>query len=182
MSQPIDQPTPELIFQRARLTARDQRVFVTKLVLVLALGVAGVSLVMTGNTIAVIAGILVLGFLYTHMVELQHQCLHHSAFLKVGLHRTVGVALGLPMMVSYSHYRIRHLQHHRHLGTDEDSEFFGFDKRQPLTARALLSSLFDYKRLGPSRWRPTGAGAAPGGTRTARCPNASGATASPSTG
>ncbi|WP_248001702.1 fatty acid desaturase [Streptomyces sp. RPA4-5] len=113
------------------------------------MGVAGVSLVMTGNTIAVIAGILVLGFLYTHMVELQHQCLHHSAFLKVGLHRTVGVALGLPMMVSYSHYRIRHLQHHRHLGTDEDSEFFGFDKRQPLTARALLSSLFDYKRLGP---------------------------------
>ncbi|WP_336605919.1 fatty acid desaturase [Streptomyces sp. BA2] len=102
---------------------------------------------MTGNTICVIAGILLLGFLYTHMVELQHQCLHHSAFLKVGLHRTVGVALGLPMMVSYSHYRIRHLQHHRFLGTDQDSEFFGFDKRQPLTLRVLLGSLFDYKRL-----------------------------------
>jgi fatty acid desaturase len=81
------------------------------------------------------------------MVELQHQCLHHSAFLKVGLHRTVGVALGLPMMVAYSHYRIRHLQHHRYLGTDQDSEFFGFDKRQPMTPRVLLGSLFDYRRL-----------------------------------
>ncbi|MER6106174.1 fatty acid desaturase [Streptomyces sp. NPDC001832] len=148
MSQPIDHTTPEPIFQRARPAALDQRVFLTKLAIVLALGAAGVSLVLTGITVCTIAGIVVLGFLYTHMVELQHQCLHHSAFLKVGLHRPVGVALGLPMMVSYSHYRIRHLQHHRYLGTYQDSEFFGFDKRQPLTVRALLSSLFDYKRLG----------------------------------
>ncbi len=147
MSQSVNQPTPELIFQRARLTARDQRVFLTKLAIVLALGIAGVALVVTGNTISMIAGMLLLGVLYTHMVELQHQCLHHSAFLKVGLHRRVGVVLGLPMMVSYSHYRIRHLQHHRFLGTDQDSEFFGFDKRQPLTPRALLGSPFDYKRL-----------------------------------
>ncbi|MFD0563907.1 fatty acid desaturase family protein [Kitasatospora saccharophila] len=81
------------------------------------------------------------------MVELQHQCLHHSAFLRVGLHRTVGFLLGLPMMVSYSHYRIRHLQHHRFLGTDQDSEFFGFDKRQELTPRSLLAGMFDYRRL-----------------------------------
>lgn len=147
MSQSMSQTTPELIFKRARLTARDQRVFLTKLAAVLAIGVAGVALVLTGNTVCVIAGVLVLGFLYTHMVELQHQCLHHSAFLKVGLHRTVGVALGLPMMVAYSHYRIRHLQHHRYLGTDQDSEFFGFDKRQPMTPRVLLGSLFDYRRL-----------------------------------
>ncbi|MFE6183001.1 fatty acid desaturase [Streptomyces sp. NPDC056465] len=148
MSKSVNQPTPELIFQRSRLTARDQRSFLVKLAIALALGVAGVALVVTGNTICVISGMLLLGFLYTHMVELQHQCLHHSAFLKVGLHRTVGVVLGLPMLVSYSHYRIRHLQHHRFLGTDQDSEFFGFDKRKSLTLLALFGGLFDYRRLG----------------------------------
>lgn len=148
MPQSANLLTPELIFQRSRLTVRDQRVFLAKLFMAFAIGLSGVALVLTGNMACVIAGMVILGFLYTHMVELQHQCLHHSAFLKVGLHRTVGVALGLPMLISYSHYRIRHLQHHRFLGTDQDSEFFGFDKRQPLTPRLLLRSLFDYKRIG----------------------------------
>ncbi|MCF3178965.1 fatty acid desaturase [Streptomyces polychromogenes] len=112
------------------------------------MGAAGTALVWTENPFGIVAGIVLLGILYTHMVELQHQCLHHSAFLKVGRHRAVGAVLGLPMFVSYSHYRIRHLQHHRYLGTDQDTEFFGFDTRQPMTLRVLLRGMFDYQRLG----------------------------------
>ncbi|MGW7574968.1 fatty acid desaturase family protein [Streptomyces sp. NPDC054765] len=139
--------TLQRIFERSRVTQRDQEAFIVKLVIALVMGATGTSLVLTQNPFGVAAGIVLLGILYTHMVELQHQCLHHSAFLKVGLHRTVGVVLGLPMFVSYSHYRIRHLQHHRFLGTDQDTEFFGFDTRQPLTPGVMLRGLFDYQRL-----------------------------------
>uniref|UniRef100_A0AAU3I206 Fatty acid desaturase n=1 Tax=Streptomyces sp. NBC_01393 TaxID=2903851 RepID=A0AAU3I206_9ACTN len=139
---------PRLIFQRARLTARDQATFLFKLGIVALLFAGGTALVLSGHPSGITAGIVVLGALYTHMVELQHQCLHHSAFLKSSRHRAVGVVLGIPLFVSYSHYRVRHLQHHRYLGTDQDSEFFGFDTRQPLTLKALLAGTFDYKRLG----------------------------------
>jgi fatty acid desaturase len=135
------------MFKRLRVTRRDQAVFVGKLVVAAALVGGGVALVLTGSTVGVICGIILLGVMYPHLVELQHQCLHQSAFVGRGLHRPVGVLLGLPLLVSYSHYRIRHLQHHRFLGTDRDSEFFGFEPRRPLTVRALLGGLFDYKRL-----------------------------------
>jgi fatty acid desaturase len=147
LSESVKTLTPQLIFERSRTTARDQAVFIGKLFIVLALAAAGVTMVLTENPVGIVAGILVLGALYTHMVELQHQCLHHSAFVKGPPHRTVGVLLGLPMLVSYSHYRIRHLQHHRFLGTDQDTEFFGFDTRQPLTAGVMLRGMFDYQRL-----------------------------------
>jgi fatty acid desaturase len=80
-------------------------------------------------------------------VELQHQCLHHSAFTTARPHRAAGVPLGLPLLVSYTHYRVRHLQHHKYLGTPMDSEFFGFDPRAPLTWRMLARGAFDYGRL-----------------------------------
>ncbi|MFB8275447.1 hypothetical protein [Nocardia colli] len=44
-------------------------------------------------------------------------------------------------------YRVRHLQHHRYLGTPSDTEFFGFDTRKPLTVGLLLRGMFDYARL-----------------------------------
>lgn len=136
-----------ILFQRFRVTQRDQNVFIGKLALTVALGAAGVLLALHGGWPTRVAGIFLLGALYTHMVELQHQCLHHSAFTSSKPHRIVGVPLGIPLLVSYSHYRVRHLQHHRHLGTPQDSEFFGFDTRKPLTWGMLLRGTFDYLRL-----------------------------------
>ncbi|GAA3729031.1 hypothetical protein GCM10022225_08040 [Plantactinospora mayteni] len=147
MSETTTAPQPEILFQRARVTPHDQRVFVVKLVVALAITFTGIALVLVGNAVTIVVGIIVLGAVYTHMVELQHQCLHHSAFLRPAPHRVVGLLLGLPMLVSYSHYRVRHLQHHRHLGTDRDTEFFGFDSRGPLTMATLVHGLFDYRRL-----------------------------------
>ncbi|MFJ3176487.1 fatty acid desaturase family protein [Streptomyces roseus] len=138
---------PQLLFQRARVTPRDQASFLLKLGIVLALFAVGTAFVLTGSPWGIAPGVVILGALYTHMVELQHQCLHHSAFRKSSRHRAVGLVLGTPLFVSYSHYRVRHLQHHRYLGTDQDSEFFGFDTRQPLTFTVLLRGLFDYGRL-----------------------------------
>lgn len=129
------------------MTSRDQRDFVAKLALALVLTASGALLALSSYWPAQIVGVVLLGAMYTHTVELQHQCLHHSAFLDPRLHRIIGVPLGIALFVSYSHYRIRHLQHHKYLGTPQDSEFFGFDTRQPITWGALLREMFDFPRI-----------------------------------
>ncbi|MDX3235051.1 fatty acid desaturase [Streptomyces sp. ME03-5709C] len=139
---------PALLFTRLKVTAADERVFLGKLAVLAFLTGAGTLLALQGNPWAAGAGIVLLAAMFTHAVELQHQCLHHSAFRRALPHRLVGVPLGMPLLVVYSHYRVRHLQHHRYLGTPRDTEFFGFDTRGPLTLRALLRGLLDYPRLG----------------------------------
>jgi len=135
------------LFERQRVTRRDEMVFVERLTVAVVLLIVGIGTELYGGTVGVVVGVVILAATYTHMVELQHQCLHHSAFRTTRWHRIVGIPLGLPMLVSYSHYRVRHLQHHRFLGTPNDSEFFGFDTRQPITWGSLLEGAFDYARL-----------------------------------
>jgi fatty acid desaturase len=136
-----------LLFQRGPVSTADRNVFVGKLIFVVLMALAGGALALYGDVTIMIIGIVVLAATYVHAVELQHQCLHHSAFRKARYHRLIGFPLGLPMLVSYSHYRVRHLQHHRYLGTTQDAEFFGFDTRQPLSCTGLLAGMFDYLRF-----------------------------------
>lgn len=133
--------------KRRRVSQVDSFRFVLRLLLATVLATLGAVLVLSGGWIRPGLGIVVLGAIYTHAVELQHQCLHHSAFVRSWPHRIVGILLGLPTLVSYSHYRVKHLQHHRFLGTARDSEFFGFNVTRRLTWRVLASGLLDYKRL-----------------------------------
>jgi fatty acid desaturase len=142
-----DAGTPRRLFQRETVRLQDERVFLLKLLILAVLVGAGAYLALRDQWWLALPGIVILGAAYTHAVELQHQCLHHSAFRRPGPHRWVGVPLGMPLLVVYSHYRVRHLQHHRALGTPEDTEFFGFDTRQPLTAGVLARGLFDVNRL-----------------------------------
>ncbi|MFF1448647.1 fatty acid desaturase family protein [Streptomyces sp. NPDC058274] len=139
--------SPQLLYQRAPVRATDQTVFIGKICVLAILTAAGIVLAVQSSYAVTAVGVVVLGAAYTHAVELQHQCLHHSAFRGSRAHRIVGVPLGTPMFVSYSHYRVRHLQHHRYLGTPQDTEFFGFDTRKPLTLSALAKGLFDVSRL-----------------------------------
>ncbi len=137
-----------LLFRKSRVSGWDEAVFTFKTVLAIGLAVACGYLALSPNWLLALTGAVLLGALYTHMVELQHQCLHHSSFRTAKLHRLVGIPLGIPLLVSYSHYRVRHLQHHRYLGTPQDSEFFGFDTRKPITSGLLLRGLLDYPRIG----------------------------------
>ncbi|MBR7834642.1 fatty acid desaturase [Actinospica durhamensis] len=121
--------------------------FGAKLFLLAAMLVGGGAMAIQAQYALAACGMVLLAAAYTHAVELQHQCLHHSAFRNPRPHRLVGVPLGTPMLVSYSHYRVRHLQHHRFLGTPQDTEFFGFDTRKPLTLGALAKGLFDVRRI-----------------------------------
>lgn len=139
--------SPQALYQRAPVRIKDEAVFIGKLCVLAVLTAAGIALAVQSSYLVTAVGVVLLGAAYTHAVELQHQCLHHSAFRRSRMHRIVGVPLGTPMLVSYSHYRVRHLQHHRYLGTPQDTEFFGFDTRKPLTLGALAKGLFDVSRL-----------------------------------
>ncbi|MDQ0992841.1 fatty acid desaturase [Streptomyces sp. V3I7] len=135
------------LFERCRVSLRDERVFVGKLAVLATILATGAWLALQDSFLLAAPGVVLLAAGYTHGVELQHQCLHHSAFRRSAVNRFFGVPLGLPLLVSYSHYRVRHLQHHRYLGTPNDTEFFGFDTRQGVTWRGMLGGLFDYPRV-----------------------------------
>lgn len=87
-----------------------------------------------------------LGVLFAHAVELQHQCLHRTAFGQPKLDRFFGVILGLPMLVSYSHYRATHLRHHKLLGTPRNKEFFSYVRESFRSYFALLRQAYSLRR------------------------------------
>ncbi|GGK27918.1 fatty acid desaturase family protein [Salinarimonas ramus] len=78
---------------------------------------------------AVAGAMIMLGLFYAHFTELQHELLHGHAFRSQGVSRALGVVCGLPMLISYSHYRFSHLRHHALLGTAGNKEFFDYPKR-----------------------------------------------------
>jgi fatty acid desaturase len=129
-----------------RLVARDVRVYVAKLSLLVTLVVASIALIVSAPWYVAAIGQLVLGTMFAHAVELQHQALHGTGFRSTRANRTAGVVLGLPLMVSYSRYRTLHLLHHRYLGTSNDTEFFEYEAVGELTYSSLLRSAVNVRR------------------------------------
>jgi fatty acid desaturase len=86
-------------------------------------------------------GTVILGLMYAHAVELQHQALHNTGFPSKAWNRGVGFLLGLPMLVSYSDYQYHHFQHHRLLGTNENREFFNYGYNRLTSLKPLLAHL-----------------------------------------
>lgn len=95
-----------------------------------------IALALVGASSAVVAleiswavtvpAIFLLGLMYAHLVELQHECLHEHAYNRRWLNRVVGFVCGLFMLSSYSHYKYDHLRHHASLGKPDNREFFNY--------------------------------------------------------
>jgi fatty acid desaturase len=100
------------------------------------------GLVIYTSGIVSIIPMILLGLIYAHCVELQHQCLHNTAYHSTAWNRFVGVILGLPTLVAYSDYQCSHMKHHRLLGTPEDKEFFNYDYEALTTLRYFLPHMF----------------------------------------
>jgi fatty acid desaturase len=100
--------------------------FVVKLLILGGIVSLCVGTVLVAQGLVALPAQIVLGIMYAHAVELQHQCLHGTAFRGKRLNRVVGIFLGLPMLVSWAHYRARHLWHHWWVGTPQDTEFFSY--------------------------------------------------------
>jgi fatty acid desaturase len=115
--------------------------FLWRLLLYLALIIAlGVAVVATRGILSV-AAMALLGLIYAHGVELQHQALHNTALPNKSWNRFVGFFLGLPMLVSFTDYQVNHLRHHRLLGTADDREFFNYGYDRLTSLKPLLAHL-----------------------------------------
>ncbi|MBR7839325.1 fatty acid desaturase [Actinospica durhamensis] len=79
-----------------------------------------------GGLAARVVGTLLLGGMFAHAAELEHEALHHLGFRSRRANTIAGVALGTPMLIAYSAYRAAHLRHHRDLGTPRNREFFDY--------------------------------------------------------
>ncbi|MDQ3757945.1 MAG: fatty acid desaturase [Actinomycetota bacterium] len=132
------------------------RQFRFRLALFTVLTGAGAAATLAGSGWSRLPGQVLLGVMFAHALELQHQCLHGTGLATAAGNRWVGRLVGAPMLVSYSHYRARHLRHHRYLGTDRDTEFFQYAALEDLSVRGLLSSAFNVRRYGTfvrTAWR-----------------------------
>jgi fatty acid desaturase len=66
----------------------------------------------------------ILGLLFAHGVELQHQAIHYIGVKSKTYDSILGVLLGLPTLNSFFAYQATHLLHHRNVGRADDKEFF----------------------------------------------------------
>jgi len=82
--------------------------------------------IITSHWAGKVVSVVVLGLMYAHLVELQHECLHRHAFSSRRMNRAFGFLAGLPMLSSHSHYRHDHLRHHAYMGTARNREFFNY--------------------------------------------------------
>jgi len=110
--------------------------FLLRLIVLAVLAAAAAAVIAAARGWLALAAMAMLGQLFAHGVELEHQTLHNTAFRGRSWNRGVGFMLGLPMLVSFSDYQWSHLRHHRTLGTKSDREFFndGFERLTSLPA------------------------------------------------
>ena len=99
-------------------------------------------LILSTSGVVSIIPMFLLGAMFAHCIELQHQCLHHTAYRSKKWNRFIGVLLGLPSLVSFSDFQYSHMRHHRHLGTPQDKEFFNHDYESLRSVWKFLPHLF----------------------------------------
>lgn len=132
-------------FDLRSLTELDGIPFQTKLVILSILTAGAVFLTLTLPAFWWIAPSVFLGLMYAHAVELQHQCLHNTAFRGRPWNRRIGIMLGMPLLVSFSDYQNSHMRHHKLLGTPEDREFFNYGYESLTTVKALIPHVFMWR-------------------------------------
>jgi fatty acid desaturase len=124
-----------------QLSGIRNRVFLAKLCILALVYTLAAVLALSDQVVVSLAGQVLLGLMFAHAVELQHQCLHNTAFRGKRSNRISGIALGLPMLVSFSDYQAHHLEHHRLLGTPRNKEFFNYGYQALTSLWALIPHL-----------------------------------------
>lgn len=122
----------------ATLFAIDDRRFIRRMAEQMVVWIAGAFAIASGNAPAVFAGALLLGVVYARNLEFVHECLHATALRSRRANRIAGTLLGIPMLVSFVHWRREHAQHHR----DVRREGFRYEYERLTTKRELLLHVF----------------------------------------
>jgi fatty acid desaturase len=98
----------------------------------------------------VILATIINSLMYTHLIELQHECLHGHTFRSLRLNHLFGVSCDILMLGSYSHYCYEHLCHHVYLGTTQNKERFDYRSQNLNSLLGFTLAFFDlsrYKRV-----------------------------------
>jgi fatty acid desaturase len=90
---------------------------------------------------------LLLGITFAHGLELQHECLHQNFSRSKIFNRFFGFLFGAPMLVSYTHYRVQHLHHHKYLGTEKNAEIFDYDESSLESFNKLFVRAWNFARV-----------------------------------
>lgn len=130
-----------------KIANRLEQSFILKLMLMVTIVATGATLVNIEPWFSHFLGTILIGVMFAHALELQHQCLHYQGFESKALNRFIGFVLGLPMLVSFSHYRFKHLHHHRHLGRKTDLEFFTYNSSGNIKLGSFLWDLSGLSQL-----------------------------------
>lgn len=107
-------------------------------------------------------GVVLVGLMFAHAAELQHQALHNIGFRNQRANTVAGTVLGIPMLISFAAYRASHLRHHRYLGTPMNREFFDYGDQYGEMSKTRLGSvlswlvrfsmLFHYQLFAANAW------------------------------
>jgi fatty acid desaturase len=91
--------------------------------------------------------VVAMGFVFAHGLELQHEALHQNLFKRPILNRIFGVLLGIPMLVSYTHYKSYHFHHHVAVGSDDDEEIVEYSLRSLRAPVRLMLRAWNVTRV-----------------------------------
>src|SRR2546421_1092043 len=116
----------------------------------------GLALILTAGCIVLVVytksmifmgiELFVLGMLYGHLVEFQHECLHGHAFRSKRFNKWLGRIAGVFFLSSYTHYKVEHLRHHATLGTIANTEFFDYRFSSLNSVWGFLSGAYNFAR------------------------------------
>jgi fatty acid desaturase len=115
--------------------------FALKLLVIILIQFVSLQALLSQNTLKIVFGILLMGLINAHVIQIIHQCIHYLGFRNQLLNDLAGNILSFPVMIDFYTYRNEHFKHHRNLGTSHNSEFFGFNK---IHNRPSLSNMFLY--------------------------------------
>jgi len=104
-------------------------------------------LINTSNLALIIFLQMIIGLFLAHGLELQHEALHNILFKNKFCNYILGLVFGVFHGVSYTHYQVQHLFHHRFLGTDEDEEIFDYDSESLKNIFSFTIRAFNIQRI-----------------------------------
>jgi fatty acid desaturase len=119
------------------------------------LGTFALNLVVLGffqlNALLTLALVLVQGWLITLMGLICHDVFVHRMMFRGKLGHLLASLLFIPATVPFTKYRIGHLRHHAHIGTEADTERYKQDLNTGWR-RILFTTVFGFKAATSGRW------------------------------
>jgi fatty acid desaturase len=142
---PVSAPAAELRASLKHLRTEIRgSVFVMKLLLFAALSAAGIVMACQPQWWYKVLGVALTGLMFAHAAELQHETLHNLGFRSRVANTVAGIVLGVPMLVSFTDYRVAHLRHHRYLGDPANREFFDYGDQYGQDGRSGAAAVLSW--------------------------------------